>query len=214
MVVGGHVGLVVAALLLLGSAWPTVGRSFAWVEWGEELCFEESLGASEELRGSYQVVDGGSLDVDFAVIHAESQETLVRHDVQEEGKFSVKAPSQGSYRICFGNKQTSRGRKKVHFAVHAGALDELLEAEAGTDIADKAGMDELHQMVLRLGRRVSDLHEQEQYLRRRSERHQHTTEDTSARVLLSSVCEAVVLVGVNLWQIHYLRQFFEVKRII
>jgi len=75
-------------------------------------------------------------------------------------------------------------------------------------------VDRLHELVLRLGRRVSDLKEQEEYLRRRSERHQRTTENTGSRVLLSSLCEAAVLVGVNLWQIYYLRRFFEVKRMI
>mmetsp|Transcript_21158 Transcript_21158/g.46009 ORF Transcript_21158/g.46009 Transcript_21158/m.46009 type:complete len:87 (+) Transcript_21158:370-630(+) len=72
----------------------------------------------------------------------------------------------------------------------------------------------LDQVVLRLGRRVSDLREQQEYLRRRTDRHHRTTESTNYRVLLSSLFEALVLVGINMWQIYYLRRFFEVKRII
>ncbi|GBG29466.1 Transmembrane emp24 domain-containing protein [Hondaea fermentalgiana] len=158
------------------------------------------------MRGSYQVIDGGYLDIDLAVIYSRTQKKIVEHFRQEEGNFEFDAAEAGRYKVCFGNKLSTSAAKKVQFSIHAGRVDELLENEATEGLADK--------LVLSLGRRVSDLKEQEEYLRRRSERHQRTTESTSSRVLLSSLCEAFILVAVNLWQIYYLRRFFEVKRIL
>jgi len=206
------VALVV--MMALATVRDVAARSFVAVKPDEEVCFFEDLTSGEQMRGSYQVIEGGYLDIDLAVIYSRTQAKVVEQFRQEEGTFEFEASEAGRYKVCFGNRLSTNAVKKVQFSIHAGRVDELLENEATENLADKSTVDRLHELVLRLGRRVSDLKEQEEYLRRRSERHQRTTENTGSRVLLSSLCEAAVLVGVNLWQIYYLRRFFEVKRMI
>jgi len=191
-----------------------LGRSFVQVGADEEECFFEDLRKGETLRGSYQVIQGGYLDIDVTVSHVKTNNKLYDAQRQEEGRFEFEANQEGRYRVCFGNKLSTNTAKKVQFSLHAGDVDELLEHEVAENLADTMDLDRVNRLVLKLGRRVSDLKEQEEYLRRRHERHHRTAESTSSRVLLSSICEAVVLLVMNLWQTHFLRQFFEVKRVI
>lgn len=132
---------------------------------------------------------------------------------KEDGTFEITAENSGDYQVCFGNKLATNAAKQVALSIHAGNMDELIEHEA-ENLAEVGHVEKLNDMVQRLARRVSDLKEQEEYLRRRSERHHRTAESNNSRVLLSSVCEALIILAVNLWQIHYLRQFFEVRSII
>mmetsp|Transcript_717 Transcript_717/g.1046 ORF Transcript_717/g.1046 Transcript_717/m.1046 type:complete len:212 (-) Transcript_717:1975-2610(-) len=203
------VGALASATLLQG----TEARTFTVVEPDEVVCFVESLNANQRLRGSYQVVEGGYLDIDFEVSYAKTKKVVIEHFRQEEGIFDFRVEAEGDYRICLKNKLSTNARKKVQIAIHGGDTDELVEHET-EDLAEVGHVDRLKEIVLRLARRVSDLKEQEEYLRRRSDRHHRTAESNMSRVLLSSLCEAAVLLGVNLWQLYYLQRFFEVKRVI
>ena len=44
--------------------------------------------------------------------------------------------------------------------------------------------------------------------------HRNTSDSTNARVLWWSLAEAFVLLLITLWQVFYIRRFFEVKRIV
>ncbi len=201
------------AVLAFSPAQHAVARTFVEVRADDEVCFVETLRAGERLRGSFQVVEGGYLDVDLTVMHVQSRKVLSELLRKEEGRFDVVAEADGDHRVCFGNKLATNARKKVQFGLHAGSVDEMVQHEEA-ELPDKGQVDRLHQMVLRLAQRVTDLKEQEEYLRRRSERHHRTAESNNQRVLLSSVAETLVLLGVNGAMVYYLRQFFEVKRVI
>ena len=75
-------------------------------------------------------------------------------------------------------------------------------------------MDKITDMVMTLSDKILRLREHESYLKHRSSRHQKTTESTQSRVLVSTIVEGVVLIGLNLWQGYYLKSFFETKRVI
>ena len=54
----------------------------------------------------------------------------------------------------------------------------------------------------------------QRYMRTRERVHRDTTESTNARVQWWSVFETFVLFAMSLWQIVYLKRFFEVKRVV
>ena len=58
---------------------------------------------------------------------------------------------------------------------------------------------------------VRDLQDQ---MREQDERHHQMTRSTRARLVWFTLLEAFVLVAVSLWQILYLKSFFEVKRVV
>jgi hypothetical protein len=51
-------------------------------------------------------------------------------------------------------------------------------------------------------------------MKTRERAHRDTSESTNTRVQWYSIIESVLLVGMSMWQIHYLRRLFEVKRVI
>ena len=69
--------------------------------------------------------------------------------------------------------------------------------------------------------RIKDLHESmnavrdmQDQMREQDERHHQMTRSTRARLVWFTLLEAFVLVAVSLWQILYLKSFFEVKRVV
>jgi hypothetical protein len=69
--------------------------------------------------------------------------------------------------------------------------------------------------------RIKDLHESmnavrdmQDQMREQDEVHHKMTRSTRSRLLWFTVAEAVVLVAVSLWQILYLKSFFEIKRVV
>merc|ERR1712086_1248001 len=72
-----------------------------------------------------------------------------------------------------------------------------------------------------LEERIKDLHESmnavrdlQDQIREQDEVHHKMTRSTRSRLLWFTVAEAVVLVAVSLWQILYLKSFFEIKRVV
>jgi|TARA_B100000513_G_scaffold166505_1_gene82502 hypothetical protein len=51
-------------------------------------------------------------------------------------------------------------------------------------------------------------------MRVREEMHRKTVVSTNGKVMWWSIVEAVILSGMSLWQILYIRKFFETKRMI
>jgi len=183
------------------------------VGYDEQVCFVETVKKGDRFRGSFQVVRGGLLDIDMAVFQVSNGKRIKFMDKQEEGAFDMIVDFDGLCRVCFGNKFASSGIKHIQFSLHLGEVDDLVEQEV-SNLVKVDHVDRLNKMVLRLATKVSDLKEQEEYLVRRTNRHHETSESTLWRVLLSSISEASVLVGMNLGQIHYLKQFFSVTSII
>ena len=86
-------------------------------------------------------------------------------------------------------------RTTVHHAeAAAGSLDALLDVS-----------EELNEGLLTLT-------DHQAYMRRREENHRRTLDSTRSRVLYWTCGETLVLVGLSLWQILYIRAFFETKR--
>lgn len=148
------------------------------------------------------------MDIDLKVLSPEN-EVLLSSERKTEDRFSITAKTAGQYVICFGNAMSTVTQKDVQVGVHAGH-GALLDDE----VAEKVHLKPIQEKVLDLSDKILQLKEAQLFLRRRADQHASTAQSLSRRVLLSSVAEALVLVGINLWQTYYLRQFFEVKRIV
>ncbi|KAG5192401.1 transmembrane emp24 domain-containing protein 2, partial [Tribonema minus] len=64
---------------------------------------------------------------------------------------------------------------------------------------------------------VNDLYtmvDHQTYMRQREQSHRETIDSTNRRLLLWTIAEALLLVSMAMWQVSYIRQFFEVKRMM
>jgi hypothetical protein len=81
-----------------------------------------------------------------------------------------------------------------------------------TELAKKEHLDPLEQQILQLSAAMSAVHNEQKYMKMREARHRATNDSTNSRVLWWSFFEAVMLIGASLFQVYYLRRFFEDKR--
>jgi hypothetical protein len=199
-----HLSLII--LLFIIFVQTSNGRIFTIIPPNDEVCFEEQVDEGVPgLKGSFEVIEGGQLDVDLLItkngqqVHAEAY--------ARQGDIDI-AKGSGRYKVCFGNRMSSVTEKHVGFSLH-GSLGELIEDE---DVAKKEHVRPITIQIQSLADKIQKLQEHERYLNERLNRHMQTAESTAARVLVSTGIEAVVLVVVNLAQILYLRRYFERRR--
>lgn len=67
---------------------------------------------------------------------------------------------------------------------------------------------------MQLSEGLTAITNEQAYMRMRERVHRNTSESTNSRVVWWSAFEVIVLLAMSLWQIYYLRRFFEVKRIV
>jgi hypothetical protein len=119
----------------------------------------------------------------------------------KDGDAKLEILESGRYEYCFSNEYSGTVHKDVTFHIHG--LVYLEETNQSPDSLDA--------QVRRLGQLVQEVKNEQAYIVIRERVHRNTAESTNARVKWWSVFQLLV-VGVNsLFQIYYLKRFFEVK---
>ena len=89
-----------------------------------------------------------------------------------------------------------------------------LEPGTGVDADADAHNNKLEEMVNELSTTLTQVKHEPDYMAVRERVHRSINESTYSRVVLWSFFEALVLVAMTLGQIYYLKQFFEVRRVV
>ena len=164
-----------------------------------------------QIYGSFQVASGGFLDIDL-VLKTPKGEIAYSAERKTQDRFKIDqqkvTSNTGEWSACFSNKMSTLTSKAVSFNFRVGAgfgdKDDLKN-----DIATKKEVIPIEQNILKLASELVDIREIQNYANTRERAHRDTTENTNDRVKWFSVCEFVVLIITNVWQIYTLRQFFE-----
>ncbi|KND04118.1 uncharacterized protein SPPG_01557 [Spizellomyces punctatus DAOM BR117] len=174
-----------------------------------ELCFNEYLQHKDRLDLSFEVEEGGNLDIDF-VIYTPSSKPLYSLNGESSSHFGFNAEAEGKYVYCFGNKMSSMVEKRLSFSVHG--PDErwkIEELEMKQSIDDPTETLQSEIRVLDAGiRAIQDEHA---FLMQRERRHRQTADSTRSRVLYWTLLQTAVLLGVCYFQVTYLKKFFEMR---
>ncbi|KAL1510279.1 hypothetical protein AB1Y20_006601 [Prymnesium parvum] len=195
-----------AQLLLLAPA----ARGFSFdVPTGKVECFQELANASDHVAGDWQVSrhkdDAELLTLDVQVTSPDGNH-VYKVESEMSGAFDYFATVEGVYSFCFSNRDGPP--KKVVAKIGVGEppdLIQLAKTEHLTPIEER--IKNLHESM----NAVRDLQDQ---LRDQDEAHDKMSRSTKSWLLYFTMLEAIVLVAVSLWQILYLRSFFEVKRVV
>src|SRR4051794_38237595 len=102
------------ALLLLASLTsPCWAKIFANVPANSEACFDEMVADNAPgLKGFFEVIEGGQLDIDVNIY--KDERVVFTKQFAKQGDLDVlKGP--GRYRVCFGNQMSSITPKQVGF---------------------------------------------------------------------------------------------------
>lgn len=171
-------------------------------------CFFENLKANDELAISFQVGSRNPLNseqytVDFSIINPNGQVVQSRENL-DHGDISYKADVSGKYLYCFSNEKTNRVDLDVSFNVHGVVYIDVNDPEANT----------LDYAIQQLNRLTQEVKDEQAYLVIRERTHRNTAESTNSRVKWWSVFQIIVVAANSLFQIYYLRRFFEVKSVV
>ncbi|KAH6650880.1 emp24/gp25L/p24 family/GOLD-domain-containing protein [Chaetomium tenue] len=196
--------LLLSASLLLGSA---VAHNIALPAHGRE-CFHESLHRGDKMTVTFQVGDrefgsAGNLDIDFWITNPMGQYEANDKAVSN-GDFTFDAKHDGKYVYCFGNEHWGASSKEVSFNVHGVVY--VNEADAPQD--------PLEVEVRKLTELLELVKDEQSYIVVRERTHRNTAESTNSRVKWWNVFVIAVVIGESVFQVWWLRRFFEVKRVV
>jgi hypothetical protein len=120
---------------------------------------------------------------------------------ETEGSFSFTADLEGDYSLCIHNEEPSQ-EKVVAFNFRC------VEIAGDIDYEFASMQSELFD----LQRGLNFLKDHQSFMNQREDRHRAILESTNFKVLGWTILEAIILIGMALWQIAYISKFFETKR--
>ncbi|KAK6530834.1 p24 complex component [Arthrobotrys megalospora] len=171
-------------------------------------CFHENLHKDDKMTVTFQVGDrefggAGNLDIDFW-IQDPSGNLRINEPHTSVGDHSFTAHEDGKYTYCFSNEGSSVSSKEVSFNVHGVVY--VAEEEHPSDPLEKE--------VRLLAENLNAVKDEQEYIVLRERVHRNTAESTNDRVKWWSIFQLFVLVGNCVFQVFYLKRFFEIKRVV
>lgn len=171
------------------------------IEPHQEECFHERLQRGTKIKFTFEVLDGGSLDIDLTikdpsnyVIHSEQR--------QSSGKYTIESNQDGPHTYCFSNKMSTLATKIVMFDV------EFHDSKKDSD----QEQDKLNNMVTELTSLVTGVKHEMDFLAARDRLHRTISELINSRVTMWSLFEVCLTLIVAVGQTYYVKRFFEVRR--
>ncbi|KAI9844046.1 MAG: p24 complex component [Thelocarpon superellum] len=171
-------------------------------------CFHEQLHKGDKMSVTYQVGDrefggSGNLEIDFFIEEPNGNKQI--NEIRaSSGDHSFDAIQDGTYTYCFSNERWAAATKEVSFNVHGVVY--VPESEASSD--------PLEAQVRQLSELLSQVKDEQTYIVIRERTHRNTAESTNARVKWWSIFQLGVLIGEGVFQVWWLKRFFEVKRVV
>ncbi|GMM30939.1 Emp24 protein [Martiniozyma asiatica (nom. inval.)] len=196
--------MLFAFLLLLSSAFAHI----ALLPPRGKECFYETLSSNDELVVTFQVGDRSKdateqLHCDF-YIQSPTGKILRTLNDASHASVQIKAEENGKYQYCFSNEDSSLKTKDVSFNVHGVVY---------VDVNDNSN-DNLDSSVRKLLELVYDVKNEQNYIVVRERTHRNTAESTNTRVKYWSTIQLIVVVLNSVFQVMYLKRFFEVRQAI
>ncbi|VDM32942.1 unnamed protein product [Hydatigera taeniaeformis] len=180
---------------------------FVTIDANAEQCFFDRALPGDRLTLFFEVSEGGFYDINVKLT-APDGSTLYQIEKESSGHYSFTANAEGKYTYCFNNKMSTVTPKTVLFALEKGS--QKIGKEEG--IAPEQG--KLIDMVNELSNAVLNAKHEMEYLEVRENLHRAINENTNSRVVMWAAFEAVIIVGMSLGQVYYLKRFFEVRRMV
>lgn len=181
---------------------------FITVDAHAEECFYEKTTTGTKLGLTFEVAEGGFLDIDVSVTGPDGK-SVYRGTKETNGKYTFVAHMDGVYKFCFSNQMSTMTPKIVMFTIEAGE-----QAKAEDKAENEKHKNKLEDMIQELSLAMTAVKHEQEYMEVRERIHRSINDSTNSRVVLWAVFESIVLFAMTFGQIYYLKRFFEVRRVI
>ncbi|XP_054163055.1 transmembrane emp24 domain-containing protein 2-like [Oppia nitens] len=201
-----HLWTIVSVLLYLCHR---LDAYFLVIDAHAEECFFDKVVTGTKLGLTFEVVEGGFLDIDVKITGPDSK-VIHSEERASSGKYTFAAHMDGNYVYCFGNKMSTMTPKVVMFSMDIGDAPKTEEQLKAQD----ANHNKLEEQIKELSGALTAVKHEQEYMAVRDRIHRSINESTNSRVVLWAFFEALVLVAMTLGQVYYLKRFFEVRRVV
>ncbi|ORX50402.1 hypothetical protein BCR36DRAFT_327234 [Piromyces finnis] len=182
-----------------------------------ERCFVQNIGPDILVAGTVAVTDGEQQKVSVEITDNTEGGSLYwkRLDIKDEVKFSFTTVKNDEIRICFRNVlakgliPSDQYFRNVLFTVETGP-----EAIDYTEIAKTEKLKPVEIELRKLEGIVEKIVDDMEKIKQKEIDLRNTNESTNERVQWFSVWSIAFLVCLGLWQLYYLRKFFQTKKLI
>lgn len=200
--------LLLVALTFSFSSEAAETRLTVQVPPAKEECFYEDVREPEStVFFSFLVTLGGAQDID-ATIYTPAQKILWRTEGVSEDRALFNARTAGLYMFCFSNRMSTVSSKVVSFGVAT------RDSSVGPDGKRKPKEDKITRSVNQLLASLGELESLQDYLRVREREHRSTVEVANTRVIMWCIIEVVVIIGLALFNVRFLRKMFTTRRFV
>lgn len=184
------------------------------VTYDSNQCFILTSDSSSTVSGSFEVISGDPNQLIISVIgppplkyvHFESKYKAGLEEEKDlsEGEFAFISNKAGDYQMCLASNDDvgSDGLPAV-IAFNFRTLS------SGEQDYQYKGLDK---ELIELRQGLDSLKDHQSYMNQREDVHTSTLESINTKVTFWTVIEAIMLVGMALWQVTYISNFFETKR--
>lgn len=169
--------------------------------------------AGTKLGLAFEVAEGGFLDIDIKIYNPEGK-TIHEGERESNGRYTFPASTDGVYTYCFSNKMSTMTPKIVMFTMEVGDDTKSEHHAPNAEEGGEAGGNKMEDMIKELSAALSGVKHEQDYMEVRERIHRSINDNTNSRVVMWSVFEALVLVAMTIGQVYYLKQFFEVRRVV
>jgi len=208
-------GLLVVFLLFLWNPGTLASTGIIFeLQVGQEKCFQEDLPSDTVVLGEFKLAASFNTQTLIRVWDFTGAEVW-RTENGVEGTFAFTTEHPGEISICFldnpkpGASVPAYSKRQVTFALKTG-----VEAKDYTSIAKKDDLKPLELEMLKLEDVVEELNADFRYFKNREGDHRVTNESTNSRVLWLSLFSVTTLVALGVFQIYYLKRYFQQKKLI
>uniref|UniRef100_A0A914Y3S6 GOLD domain-containing protein n=1 Tax=Panagrolaimus superbus TaxID=310955 RepID=A0A914Y3S6_9BILA len=174
----------------------------------DRKCFSEDVRADTIVMGKYKVpvYKPNSFETHPAVtifieVRDSNKKVVMSDQYTNEGKFIFQARTSGEHEIC------TTSNASVWINIDAGKPVEK-DSEKVQETND------LQLRIFELRDLLNQVVAENNYQHNRKERMRQTIDSTNTRVFIWAITEFLLIIAMAAWQIHYLKRFFEIQRVI
>lgn len=203
-------------VVLCALMWAPLAQGYSvTLESSEEHCFFVTAEQDDTCTGSFEIITPNPAPVIVTVTGPEPARTLHFESRQgegvdaktdkelSEGSFQFEAEVEGDYVMCISN-----GKEDADGVVRIVAFNFRTSQQEEGDYEYNGIDQELSEM--RQGLEL--LRDHQSYMGQREDVHREAMDSINTKVLVWTIMEAIILIGMSFWQISYIRSFFETKR--
>lgn len=201
-----HSILLSSILLLLISSIARTEAYITTLDAHSEECFYEKAISGTKLGFTFEVIEGGFLDIDVSIY--DPKNSLIHQEPKaSSGKYTIEANIDGPYKYCFSNKMSTVTPKVVMFTIETAR-------QVQHKLTGAQDQEKLNDMLKDLTNSMTSVKHELEYLSVRDKIHRQINDSTNSRVIVWTWAEFIILMAVSFGQVYYLKRFFEVRRVI